>query len=720
MKRIFFWIALFLMGISLQAQDNRLEQMHQRARQLISQMTLKEKIDQLMNATPGIERLGILPYNYWSEALHGVARNGRATVFPEPIGLGATFDPALVQQIGNAVSDEGRAKYQESQRLHHYGIYAGLTYWAPNINIFRDPRWGRGMETYGEDPFLTGCMGSAYVRGIQGSDPVYLKAAACAKHFAVHSGPEKLRHSFDVSPSQKDLWETYLPAFRTLVQDAKVEIVMGAYNRVYGESASGSKLLLLDILRDKWGFQGHVTSDCGAVSDIAGGHRIAKDLAEAAAIAIKNGMNTECGDALTHLDEALERGLVTEADLDKALEPLLVTRLKLGILGNDPQCPYNNVPLSTLCSPEHDALALKAAEESMVLLKNSGVLPLDKNIETLFVIGANAADVFCQMGNYYGVADHYSTFLEGISHQVSAGTAINYKPGYMQGGPNRNAMDWSIGEARGADVAIVVIGLSGLQEGEEGDAIGSDEVGDRSTLSLPEQQMKMLRQVGSNRRNKVVTVVTGGSPVDMREINELSDAVVLTWYPGQEGGMALGNLLFGDANFSGRLPLTFPTDVTLLPPYEDYSMQGRTYKYMTGNVMYPFGYGLSYSRVSYDGLSVVQPKNRKREPIRVSLNVKNDSEQPVDETVQLYLSTPQAGAGQPLSSLIGFQRVTLGANESRQVKFDIAPSQLETVQQDGSMRFVKGEYTITVSAAAPGSRSEELGVQRLSQTVKLK
>ena len=398
------------------AQESKEAAMHRKAADLISQMTLDEKIGMMMNSTPGVERLGIKPYDWWNEALHGVARNGRATVFPEPIGLGATFDPELVRKIGDIVSDEGRAKFDKAREMKNYSRFTGLTFWAPNVNIFRDPRWGRGMETYGEDPFLTGTLGSAYVKGIQGDDPFYLKAAACAKHYAVHSGPESTRHSYNAVPSMKDLYETYLPAFEKLVKEADVEVVMGAYNRVFGDSASGSKFLLMDILRDKWGFDGHVVSDCGAVDDIYGGHHIARDAAEASAIAIKAGLNLECGNSFYALKDAIERGLLTESDIDKALEPLLMTQLRLGILFDDPDCPYYGIPASVIGSADHYATARQAAVESMVLLKNDGgLLPLRKDIQNVYVTGTAATDTYSMMGNYYGISDHYSTYLQGIT-----------------------------------------------------------------------------------------------------------------------------------------------------------------------------------------------------------------------------------------------------------------------------------------------------------------
>ena len=696
--------------------QERLAQMEQQASEIIAKMTLEEKFAQLMNETPGIPRLGIEPYDWWNEGLHGVGRDGRATVFPQPIGLGASFDAEMVREIGDAIATEARAKYIVARRNKNYSRYTGLTFWSPNVNIFRDPRWGRGMETWGEDPFLTGTMGTAFVRGMQGDDPVYLKVAACGKHFAVHSGPEATRHSVNVEPSKRDLWETYLPAFEMLVKEGRVETIMGAYNRVYGESASGSKFLLTDVLRQQWGFKGHVVSDCGAVTDIHGGHRLAKTAAEACAIAIKAGLNVECGSSFRAMKEALDRQLLTVDDIDRALMPLMMTRLKLGILQPDPACPYNHVGEEVIGSKEHIALARKAAVESMVLLKNEGgVLPIDKNIHTLFVAGAGAADAFWLMGNYFGISDRYCTYLQGIVSKVSNGTAVNYRPGVLENMATRNRINWAVDEAAGAEKTIIVMGNNGNLEGEEGEAIDSER-GDRDNIRIPESQMNFLRQVCALKKSGIIVVLTGGSPVDVREVCRLADAVVMAWYPGQEGGDALGDLLFGDENFSGRLPVTFPEDGDRLPPFEDYSMQGRTYKYMTDNIYFPFGFGLSYGRVGYDNLVV---KADKKTGASVTVTLKNNGTKAVAETPQVYLSAPGAGVSAPLQQLVAFRRVQLEPGQSLDVTFDIPLERLKTVQEDGTRKLLKGEYTVTVASAAPCRRSVELGVSVLSSQVKL-
>lgn len=703
-----------LTGMALTAgAQSSVERLEKQARELIAQMTLEEKFSQMMNEAPGISRLGIEPYDWWNEGLHGVGRAGRATVFPQPIGLAATFHPELMEQIGDAIAMEARAKYQIARQNGNHARYTGLTFWSPNVNIFRDPRWGRGMETWGEDPLLTGTMGAAFVHGMQGDDPVYLKVAACGKHFAVHSGPEVTRHTANVEPSLRDLWETYLPAFRMLVQDAKVEIVMGAYNRVYQESATGSKFLLTDVLRKQWGFKGHIVSDCDAVADIWKGHGIAKTAAEACAVAVKAGLNIECGSTFKALREALDQGLITESDIDRALMPLMMTRLKLGIIHPDPACPYNQVDPAVIGSARHIALARQSAVESMVLLKNNGVLPIDKQIHTLFVTGAGATDVFWQMGNYFGISDHYSTYLQGIVSKVSDGTAVNYRPGVMESAPTRNSINWAVGEAAGAEKTIVVMGNNGNLEGEEGEAIDSER-GDRSDLRIPESQMNYLRQICQRKKHGVIVVLTGGSPMDVREITELADAVVLAWYPGQEGGYALADLLFGDANFSGRLPVTFPADGDLLPPFDDYSMKGRTYKYMQDNIFYPFGYGLNYGRVTYQDLKVDADR---KNGARMTFTLTNPSEWQVTETVQAYVAAPGAGVSAPLQQLAAYKRVALAPHQTLTVDLQIPVERLMTVGEDGKSRLVKGLYTLTVGSAAPSARTSELGVCSLSAKV---
>lgn len=708
MKHTFLSLALLVCSMSAIAQSSE-ERLLARAHELISQMTLQEKCDQLKNVTPAIDRLGIPAYDWWNEGLHGVGRTGRATVFPEPIGLGATFDPDLVEHIGDAVSSEGRAKYGIARRQGNYSRYTGLTYWSPNVNIFRDPRWGRGQETYGEDPLLTGTLGLSYVHGLQGKDPVYLKTSACAKHFAVHSGPEATRHEADVLPSPHDLRETYLPAFEMLVRGG-VESVMAAYNSVYGVPCSASSFLLREVLRGDWGFRGHIVSDCGAVDDIYQGHAYRPTAAEACAAAIRGGLNIECGTTFDAMQEALDKGLVTVEEIDAALLPLMMTRLRLGIIDADPACPYNDIPESVIGCEAHTSLALRAAEESMVLLKNTNnLLPLKKDVSRIYLTGEGATEVYNLMGNYYGLSSRYTCYLQGIVGKVSAGTSVDYRPGCMLTAANSNAINWAVGDAAGSPYTIVFLGNNGNLEGEEGEAIASAQAGDRAHLRLPEAQLDYLRRIRQGKHEGLILVLTGGSPIDMTELYDLADAIVMTWYAGQEGGVALANLLFGDANFSGRLPITFPKSVEQLPAFDDYSMRGRTYKYMSDNIFFPFGFGLSYSPIAYSDLTLAA-KPKKGAPVRATVRLTNNGTMAADEVLQVYLSAPGAGVSAPYSQLVHFRRVHLLPGESRLVEIEVPADALLTVTEDGHRSLLKGQYMLSVGAASPSVRSSELGV----------
>lgn len=698
--------------------ETKLAAMRARAHEIVAQMTLDEKISQLMNWSEAVPRLGIPSYDWWSEALHGVARNGKATVFPEPIGMAASFDPELIREVGAAIGDEGRAKYAAAQAVGRHGNCTGLTFWSPNVNIFRDPRWGRGMETWGEDPFLTSRMGVAFVKGLQGDDPVYLKAAACAKHFAVHSGPESLRHSFDIAPSKQDLYETYLPAFRALVQEGGVEAVMGAYNRVYGESASASPYLLRDILRNEFGFKGHIVSDCGAVTDIHNGHALEKTAEGASARALKNGLDIECGGSFHALRKAVEEKLIEEKVIDAAVERAYMTRLRLGILEPDAACPYNAAPAAeTINSSEHRALARKIAVESMVLLKNDGVLPIDEAKTTsVGVMGAAATDGFALMGNYYGYSPNLVTYLEGLADSISSGTGLHFWPGYFYGMP----ADKVPGLWAEDDVIIAFIGNTGLFEGEEGDAMGSSgPCGDRATLALQPCQLQFIRNLRRackirGPQTKLITVVTGGSPVELDEVMELSDAVVFAWYGGEEGGHALADLLFGRADFTGRLPVTFPVSVDVLPPFADYAMKGRTYRYQEKGVALPFGYGLSYAKTAYRAVKVADDRKS------VTVTLENTGTRDATEPVQIYVSTPHAGEGAPLVSLRGFARVTVPAGKTVESVIALDAAAFTEIGEDGKAVTPAGTYVVWASSAAPCARSRELGVKPVSAAVTVK
>jgi len=682
-----------------------------RVANLVSQMTVEEKVSQMMYNSPAIDRLQIPEYNWWNECLHGVARSGNASVFPEPIGLAATFDDNLVSRIGTAISDEARAMYSANLKQGFRGQYGGLTFWTPNVNIFRDPRWGRGQETYGEDPYLTSVMGVALVKSLQGDNPKYLKVAACAKHFAVHSGPERLRHEFNAITDNKDLYETYLPAFKALV-DAGVASVMCAYNRTNDKACCGSDFLLKEILRDKWNFKGYLVSDCGALRDIDAGHKITKTRAESAALALHNTVDLNCGDTYNpFLIDALKQGLVTEDEINKAVSTVFTTRFKLGMFDPDDANPYNKIPASVINCEKHRRIALEAAEKSLVLLKNSNhVLPLKKNTKSLFVTGPNASNIDVLMGNYYGVNNNMTTILEGIVGKVEAGCQVQYKPGFLLDRTNTNPIDWTSGDAKATDAVIVVMGISGLIEGEEGEAIASEHFGDRLDYNIPPNQIEFLKKIRKDNSKPIIAVITGGSPMNLAEINELADAVLLVWYPGEEGGKAVANVLFGDVSPSGKLPITFPKSLDQLPPYDDYSMVGRTYRYMKQEPMFPFGFGMSYTRFSFGKQTISNTIRNNIGEVEISVDVTNTGNVKSDEVVQLYVTAPASpGLELPLYSLKGFRRVTLAAGEKQTMKFRLDTKLLESVNNAGESVLIPGTYIVNIGESSPGKRSEQLG-----------
>ena len=676
---------------------------------LLSKMTLEEKISQMVNNSAAIDRLGIPAYDWWGECLHGVARFGRATVYPQAIGLAATWDTDLIGRIGTAISDEGRAMFHAMEDYGFSRRYGGLTYWTPNINIFRDPRWGRGQETYGEDPFLTSRIGVSLVKGIQGDHPKYLKAGACGKHFVVHSGPEGLRHEFNAITSQKDLHETYLYAFRELV-DAGVESIMCAYNRTNEEACCASNTLLLDILRDDWGFGGHILSDCGALRDLYEGHGLAADPAEAAALALKTGVNLNCGNTYSSLLEAVDRALVTEEEIDASLAYLLRTRFKLGLFDPYDMVPFTKISTDVVNCPEHRALAREAAQKCVVLLKNNGVLPLSDDTEKIYVTGPNATNLDVMLGNYFGVSGDMSTILEGVAAKRQAGTFIEYRKGTELDRDNLNPIDWTTGGAKEpGTVTVACYGISPLLEGEEGEAILSPTAGDRLDISLPGSQVKMIRKLSEGNENPIILVLNGGSPIDISEVVDLVDAILFVWYPGEEGGNAVGDIIFGDINPSGRLPITFPKSIEDLPPYEDYSMAGRTYRYMTKTPMFPFGFGLSYSAFSYQASDVDILSVNAGEEINIEITVSNLGKLAGEEVVQLYVTDLEASVEVPISSLKGFQRIYLEPGESKKVSFTVNEKMLQMVNEEGKFILEPGEFKITIGGSSPGSRSLELG-----------
>ncbi len=682
-----------------------------RAADLISRMTVEEKASQLLYASPAVERLGIPEYNWWSECLHGIARNGRATVFPQAIGLAAAFDEDLVLRVASAVSDEGRAKYNIARKKNPgggTGQNQGLTFWTPNINIFRDPRWGRGQETYGEDPFLTGRIGTAFVRGLQGDDPKYMKAAACAKHFAVHSGPEKDRHTFNALVGERDLWETYLPAFRTLVENG-VEAVMGAYNRTNHEPCCASRMLLADILRERWKFAGHVVSDCWAVRDFHENHKVTSGPADSAALALKTGCDLNCGCTYEYVLQALEEGKISEDDIDRSLTRLLRTRFKLGMFDPEENVPYSKIGPEVICCSKHRDLAREAAEKSIVLLKNrGGILPLDKERGSYYITGPNAADVNMLLGNYCGLNDRLVTPLEGIIGAAKPGLTFNYRKGVLLNRPNPNPVEWAVSEAEHADAVIAVMGLSPDLEGEEGDAIDSTEKGDRADIMLPENQLEYLRKLYKT-GTPVILVLCGGSPIALGDIAELVDAVLFVWIPGEAGGTALGNVLFGNTAPSGKLPLTFPRSTEDLPPYDDYSMEGRTYKYIKNEPLYPFGFGLSYTTFTYKDLTLSSSCIETGASLQCSVKVGNTGPVKAEEAVQIYISDIEASVRVPKYRLCGFKRVSLSPGQFETVTFRISPEMMRVISEEGKEFLEAGTFRLTAGGASPGERSRELG-----------
>ncbi len=823
-----------------------------RVADLIGRMTLAEKVSQMKDVAPAVERLGVPAYNWWNECLHGVGRAGTATVFPQAIALASSWDADLLKRVATVISDEARAKHHEALRQGSRARYEGLTYWSPNINIFRDPRWGRGHETYGEDPYLTARLGVAFVRGLQGDDPRYLKLVATPKHFAVHSGPEPERHSFDAKSSERDLRETYLPAFEATLTEAGAFSVMCAYNRVNGEAACASDRLLGEILRKEWRFPGYVVSDCGAIRDIEIGHRLAESPAAASALAVKRGCDLECGFEYAALEKAVGEGLVTEAEIDQALKRLFSARFRLGMFDPPERVPYAQIPISVNASPEHRALALDAARASIVLLKNDGLLPLKKDLRSIAVVGPTANLAAALLGNYNGLPRRMITPLTGIMEKVGPSTRVltassdgitdaelqpipasalfsarenrpglfcEYFPnkelagepliarierqidlprgagpiserlpragysvrmrgylvpassgkhwlGFLGAGTLRLALDgkvlidsgaaaaagspglaelrsvaveleagrayelrvehivdgfgaktslvWlppsaasglenAVARAREADVVIACVGLSPALEGEE-QAVTTLEGfrgGDRTDIALPESQERLLRALKDTGKPLVV-VLLSGSAVALNWADENASAVVAAWYPGEAGGAALADVLFGDSNPAGRLPVTFYRSVRDLPPFEDYSMRGRTYRYFTGTPLYPFGHGLSYTRFDYKNLSLSPRSVKAGQTVRVSVDVTNTGARAGDEVVELYLSDQQASVPVAIRALKGFERVHLAAGETRRVSFTLPAREMAIVDDSGRRLVEPGEFRVAVGGKQPG------------------
>ena len=677
------------------------EQARKQAHELVAQMTLDEKAGQLRYRAPAIPRLGIPAYNWWNEALHGVARAGTATVFPQAIGMAATFDDSLMETIADTISTEARAKYNMQSAHGDRDIYKGLTMWSPNVNIFRDPRWGRGQETYGEDPFLTSRLGVAFVKGLQGKGKT-LKAAACAKHFAVHSGPEAIRHHFDARVSKKDLRETYLPAFKALVQEAHVESVMGAYNRVNGEPACGSKVLLKDILRDEWGFEGHVVSDCWALKDFHENHCVTATAPESAALAMKYGCDLNCGEVYLQVLAAYQEGRITEEQITTACERLMTTRFLLGILGPEGS-EYDQVTYAHNDTDANAKLARTVAEKSMVLLKNDGVLPLHPDqLKTIGVIGPNANSVACLEGHYNGTSSRYVTYLEGIRAACGEQARVLYSQGshlYLDRTSNLADADdrraEAVGVAENSDVVILCLGLDATLEGEEGDTGNEYSSGDKRDLNLPPCQQKLLRAVLAVGKPTVV-VLSAGSALAVEEGN----AILQAWYPGELGGEALARILFGEVSPSGRLPVTFYRGVEDLPDFEDYAMANRTYRYYHGEPLYPFGYGLGYTRFAYSDARYADGQ--------MTVTVENTGACDGDEVIQVYVKDHDSPFAVPCHSLCAFRRVALHKGERAMVTLPIRDEAFAAYDEDGHLTTLGRHFTLYVGGSQPDPRSEAL------------
>lgn len=809
---------------------------------LVSRMTLEEKVSQMMNAAAPVERLGIPAYEWWNEALHGVARAGYATVFPQAIGLAATWDTSLMHRVADVISTEARAKHHEFERQNQRARYEGLTFWSPNINIFRDPRWGRGQETYGEDPYLTGRLGVEFVKGLQGDDPRYFKVIATPKHYAVHSGPEPERHSFDAKAYERDLRETYLPAFRVTIVEAKADSVMCAYNRTNTEPCCTNKRLMSDILRGEWKFGGYVVSDCGAIQDIWKGHQFVKSEMEASALAVKAGTDLTCGREYLSLIQAVKQNLITEAEIDVAVKRLMTARFRLGMFDPPAMVRYTQIPFSENDSPAHRALSLTAARESMVLLKNeTRILPLKKDIKTIAVIGPNADALESLLGNYNGTPSKYVTPLAGIRDKVSPQAEVLFAPGTYKIGANTVPVpasslgtglkgeyfdnremkgeavltrfdrdvnfDWgafspaarlmpqnfsvrwtgkltvpvagkyllgaagnggmrvyvdgkvlveelanrrtkvvtkeieleagrtydlrfdyyvgtntfaaaklvwavpngervlreeAIAKARQADIVVVFLGLSPLVEGEEMEVpFEGFRGGDRTSIDLPRPQEELLKQVQALGKPTVL-VLLNGSAIAVNWANDNVPAILESWYPGEEGGAAIADVLFGDYNPGGRLPVTFYKSVEQLPPFTDYSMQGRTYRYFKGEPLYPFGFGLSYSKFKYADLRFSSKTVKGGEPITVSVEVQNVGDRAGEEVVQLYISDMAGSVPTAIRSLAGFNRINLNPGEKQRVSFTLTPRQMSLIDDNGRRIIEPGKFVVTLGGKQPG------------------
>ena len=683
------------------------DECRKRAVILVSLMTLEEKASQLTYQSAAIKRLGIPAYNWWSEALHGIARAGTATSFPQAIGMAAMFDEVLLERIADVIATEARAKFNENSRHGDFGIYKSITLWCPNVNLFRDPRWGRGHETYGEDPYLSGRLGVAFINGLQGEGE-YMKTAACVKHFAVHSGPEVLRHSFDAVIPAKDLWETYLPAFEACVTEGHAEAVMGAYNRVNGEPCCGSYFLLRDILRGRWGFKGHVVSDCWAVKDFHLGHMVTRTPTESVALSISAGCDLNCGSIYLHLLSSYYEGLVTEEQITTSAERLFATRIKLGLFDGS---EYDRIPYEKVECREHLDLSVQAARESIVLLKNDGVLPLSKkSLQTIGVIGPNANSRLALKGNYYGTSSRYITVLEGIQDEVGDDVRVLFADGCelrndrsekLAMPHDRTAEAETVAER--SDVVILCMGLDETIEGEENQGGREGEAGDKEDLLLPQVQIRLLEKILAVGR-PVILCLMAGSAVDLVLADAHCSAILQTWYPGARGGKAVADILFGNTSPSGKLPVTFYRSTDNLPEFTDYSMKNRTYRFLEEDPLYPFGYGLSYGNIICRSVDL-ESKPSIGKDVRVRIHLKNEGTSDTQDVVQAYIKATESAYAVRNACLCGFKRVCLPAGESGDVVMTIPWNAFTVVDEQGERIQGGSCFTLYFGVSQPDERS---------------
>lgn len=662
----------------------------QAGRNLANQMSIIELISQLMHCSKGISRLGIRPYNWWNESLHGVARAGTATVFPQAICMAATFSEDIIFKAAEIISSEARAKYNENQNQKDYGIYKGLTMWSPNINIFRDPRWGRGQETYGEDPYLTGLLAVAFIKGLQGNNEKYIKTAACAKHFAVHSGPEEGRHSFHSIVSKKDMFETYLYAFKRAVIDARVCGIMGAYNRLNGEACCASERLIHTLLRNSWGFDGYFVSDCGALNDISQNHHLAKNAVKGAALALNAGCDLECGKYYRILPVSYMLGYVTREKLMESAGRLLGIRSSLGMFAKD--CPFHKIQPNENAVPEHESYAVSVAEKGIVLLENNGILPLKKNGQKILVLGYNAENDLAYLGNYYGTPTRFIRVTEAVCEQNSH---TEYAEGYCYiSRKNEKLFAQALEKTKNADVLLLCTGLDCSMEGEESGEIlkggggNLGKQGDRADIELPYVQQELLEKLIPLGKKIIILNFSGGC-INFNKYKNRVDGILQCWYPGAMGGRAIADILFGERSPSGKLPITFYNRIEDLPDFEDYSMNGRTYRYFSGDVQYPFGYGLTYTH-----FELIKCDMHGR---TLRCTVKNTGAFASDEVLQLYVTQPEADYQNPVRSLIQIRRFSLEPNEEKEIIFKLTASDLYSVNEYGDTVYLSGEYYFTLS-----------------------